>query len=535
MSFLALSPDVLGAAAQQVSGIGAGIAQAHAAAVPVTTSVVAAAGDEVSAAIAALFRSHAQAFQAAGVQAGAFHTAFAQALSGAGGVYTVTEAASVPLLGALTSQGPWTPLVGPSLPYFSPWQLLTGRPLFGNGVTGAAGTGANGVAGGWLVGNGANGASGAPGQAGGNGGNAGLIGNGGSGGVGGSGGAAGGLAGKGGLLYGSAGTNGAVGAASNPVSNSGDAYVTNTANNSVSVISPSGAVITTITVGSGPGGVAVSPTGTFADDVFVANGGDSSVSVISPSNVVIATLTVGFNSPQGVAVSATTGDVYVTNQGNNTVSVIQPGGTVTASTFTVVSIITVGGNPVNVVVSPTGYAYVTNSGPNGSVSVINPSNIVITTITVGSYPQGEAVIPTGPYAGDVYVANTGPNSVSVISSSNIVITTTPPGASIASGYFQVGVAPTGPNAGNAYVANYNGTVSVITAGTFYPLSPPITIGSVPLAVAANSSTVGPYAGDIYVTENGAIAIINPTSNTEVDTLPLPGSNPRSYYGIAIAP
>ena len=126
--------------------------------------------------------------------------------------------------------------------------------------------------------------------------------------------------------------------------------------------------------------------------------------------------------------------------------------------------------------------------------------------------------------------------MSVISSSNIVITTTPPGASIASSFFQVGVAPTGPNAGNAYVANYNGTVSVITAGTFNVLSTPITIGSPPpLAVAANSSTVGPYAGDIYVTENGAIAIINPTSNTEVDTLPMPGLNPGSYNGIAIAP
>ncbi|MEI7716692.1 MAG: PE domain-containing protein, partial [Mycobacterium sp.] len=37
-----------------------------------------------------LFRSHGQAFQAAGAQAGVFHSQFAQALSGAGGVYAAT-------------------------------------------------------------------------------------------------------------------------------------------------------------------------------------------------------------------------------------------------------------------------------------------------------------------------------------------------------------------------------------------------------------------------------------------------------------
>ena len=65
---MALLVDVggLGSAAAAVGRIGAVIDQAHAAAAPVTTMVVAAAGDEVSAGIAALFRSHGQVFHAAG-------------------------------------------------------------------------------------------------------------------------------------------------------------------------------------------------------------------------------------------------------------------------------------------------------------------------------------------------------------------------------------------------------------------------------------------------------------------------------------
>jgi hypothetical protein len=65
-----------------------------------------------------------------------------------------------------------------------PIQLLTGRPLIGNGADGVPGTGQNG--GGWLYRSGGNGGSAGPGQGGGNGGSAGLWGNGGKGGLGGS-------------------------------------------------------------------------------------------------------------------------------------------------------------------------------------------------------------------------------------------------------------------------------------------------------------------------------------------------------------
>jgi YVTN family beta-propeller protein len=61
------------------------------------------------------------------------------------------------------------------------------------------------------------------------------------------------------------------------------------------------------------------------------------------------------------------------------------------------------------------------------VSVINPATYTVTaTINVGTAPDGVAVIPTGPEAGDVFVANSNglPGTVSVINpATNTVIAT----------------------------------------------------------------------------------------------------------------
>jgi len=59
-----------------------------------TTGVLAAAEDEVSVAIAALFSAHGQGYQALSAQAAAFHGRFVQALTGAAGAYTAAEAAN---------------------------------------------------------------------------------------------------------------------------------------------------------------------------------------------------------------------------------------------------------------------------------------------------------------------------------------------------------------------------------------------------------------------------------------------------------
>ncbi|VBA61703.1 Triacylglycerol lipase [Mycobacterium attenuatum] len=72
------------AVAVDVAGIGSPLTAANLAAAAQTTGVLAAAGDEVPAAIAALFSAHAQDYQALSVRAAAFHAEFVQALWGAG-------------------------------------------------------------------------------------------------------------------------------------------------------------------------------------------------------------------------------------------------------------------------------------------------------------------------------------------------------------------------------------------------------------------------------------------------------------------
>ncbi|WP_459758455.1 PE family protein, partial [Mycobacterium riyadhense] len=198
MSFVIANSETLAAAATDLAGIRSAISGASAAAAAPTVQLAAAASDEVSLAVSALFGQHARAIQAASAQATAFHDQFVQLLSGAGGSYASAEATSVEqmLLDAINA----------------PTQTLLGRPLIGNGADGTAAS-PNGGAGGLLYGNGGNGFSQTTaGAAGGAGGSAGLIGNGGAGGAGGAG-ANGGAGGNGGWLYGSGGAGGNGGAA----------------------------------------------------------------------------------------------------------------------------------------------------------------------------------------------------------------------------------------------------------------------------------------------------------------------------------
>ncbi|HYQ37105.1 MAG TPA: PE family protein [Mycobacterium sp.] len=94
MSYVVAAPEFLASAASDLSGIGSSLSAGHAVAAVPTTAVVAAAGDEVSAAVASLFSGHGQAFQALGAQAAAFHDQFVQALNAGAGAYASTEAAS---------------------------------------------------------------------------------------------------------------------------------------------------------------------------------------------------------------------------------------------------------------------------------------------------------------------------------------------------------------------------------------------------------------------------------------------------------
>ncbi len=197
-SQMIVAPAFVDAAAKDLATIGSAISRANAEALVPITALLPAGADDVSAAIAALFATHGQAYQELSAHAVAFHEQFVQLMSAGAAQYASVEAAnSSPLQ-----------IVGQTAldAINSPVQTLTGRPLIGNGANGVAGTGQNGGDGGWLYGNGGNGGSGGTGQNGGNGGSAGLWGSGGNGGQGGAG--ANGAAGQPGKAGGSGG-NGA--------------------------------------------------------------------------------------------------------------------------------------------------------------------------------------------------------------------------------------------------------------------------------------------------------------------------------------
>lgn len=161
MSYLIATSDLLLTAAADLGDIGARIGAANTVAATHTASILAAAQDEVSTAVAALFGTHAREYQAIGAHLSALHDRFAQTLGSAATSYSAAEAAGAsPLQAALDVIN-------------APTQTLLNRPLIGNGANAAPGSGRNGGDGGLLFGNGGAGGSGGYSQNGGKGGAAG--------------------------------------------------------------------------------------------------------------------------------------------------------------------------------------------------------------------------------------------------------------------------------------------------------------------------------------------------------------------------
>ena len=94
MSFVTTQPTELTAAAENLQGIGSSLAAQNVAAAALTTGVLPAAADEVSALTAAQFATHAEMYQAISAQAAAIHEMFVNTLGASAGSYAATEAAN---------------------------------------------------------------------------------------------------------------------------------------------------------------------------------------------------------------------------------------------------------------------------------------------------------------------------------------------------------------------------------------------------------------------------------------------------------
>ncbi|MEE6175802.1 PE family protein [Mycobacterium sp. 050134] len=130
MSFLLAAPEALVTAASELVGIGSGLDTARVAAAAPTTGILAAAGDEISTQIAALFSEHGLGFQQLTAQVSAFHRQFTAALTAGANAYAAAESDAAQTLASAVD---------------APATALLGHPLIGGGAgTAMASLGAGG-------------------------------------------------------------------------------------------------------------------------------------------------------------------------------------------------------------------------------------------------------------------------------------------------------------------------------------------------------------------------------------------------------
>lgn len=162
---------------------------------------------------------------------------------------------------------------------------------------------------------------------------------------------------------------------------SGKAFVTNAANNTLSIIDTvTNQTLSTVSVGANPVAVAVNNT---LNRAYTANSQADSVSVVDTINyTVLSTVNVG-SKPSAIGVNTQNAKVYVANYGSNSVTIID------GNTNQLAATINVGQKPNALSVNiGSGKIYVTNSGDN-TISVIDTTtNAVTQTLTVGSGAGG---------------------------------------------------------------------------------------------------------------------------------------------------
>lgn len=105
MSFLFTQPEALRTAASELAGIGSTIGAATSAAATSTTGVLAAGADDISTAVAKIFGTHGQQYQAMSAQAAVMHSQIVQALNAAGGAYASAEVANLQIMGPQALSG----------------------------------------------------------------------------------------------------------------------------------------------------------------------------------------------------------------------------------------------------------------------------------------------------------------------------------------------------------------------------------------------------------------------------------------------
>jgi YVTN family beta-propeller protein len=231
----------------------------------------------------------------------------------------------------------------------------------------------------------------------------------------------------------------------------------------------------------------------------------------TPTYGVTDTVSVG-SGPGPIAVNPSTGRVYVGNQADRTVSVL------TTPDDTVAATVPVGGTPFSVAVNrTTGKAYVTTgtggSGDHpGDLVALGASNSVLDSRSLQQDGDGPHFgVAVNSVTDSVYVTHFYGNSVTEYSGTTIA----PTSPTFWAGPIVTGVA-VDELTDTVYVANLNdGTVTVVNGTTH------LSVATIPVGGRAGSIAVDPSRHTAYVnTEANTVAVIDTRTNTVAATVPV---------------
>ena len=252
-------------------------------------------------------------------------------------------------------------------------------------------------------------------------------------------------------------------------------WVANDLSNTVTELSPSGAILGTYTVGIGPRAIAIDPSG----NIWVANQGGVTVTELSPSGATLGTYNVG-SFPQAIAIDPS-GNIWVANEASGTITELSSSGT-KLGTYSV------GNGPDNIAIDHSGNVWVTNQDSN-TVTELSPSGATLGTYNVGSNPWGIAIDPSG----NIWVANWGNGTIGTTFGDSNVTELSPSGNII--GTYVVGSYPWAiaiDSSGNIWVANEaSGTITELSSSGATLMT--YNVGGNPNAIAID------HSGNVWVT------------------------------------
>lgn len=219
----------------------------------------------------------------------------------------------------------------------------------------------------------------------------------------------------------------------------------------------------------------------------------------APKNTVITTVTVG-SEPFGLVVSPDNKFVYVANSGGNSVSVIN---TATNKVKTVISSVP---TPAHAAISSDGSKlYVANEVDPGTVTVIDLSkgNSKQTITGFGSEPFGLTLTPDGT---QLWVANFGGNTVDIVDTKTNAITSS---IVVGAGASVIGFIPNGQK---AYVSAGHKVCVIDTASK--AVTTTIPVGHKPQGLVVTPTGDAVYVMDIHpYTDNSTVDVIDTATDT----------------------